>query len=110
MRRDWTQNGLGLKLLVGIMTVLLLAGLVLLVLGLARTAGEMARGTAGEARLPGFPDIVLRLPAGARIVETTAAGRLYYVRAEAPSGEGVVFIVDAEAGTLLGRIRVVGGP
>jgi len=110
MQRDWTQNGVGLKLLVGVMTVLLVAGLVLLVVGLARTAGDMARGGEAATALAGFPDVVLQLPAGARVVETSAAGRLYYVRAEDDAGRGVVFVVDTETGRLVGRIRLAPAP
>ena len=104
MSTDWTQNGRGLKLLVAVMTLLLVAGLVLLVVGLARTAGELS--ATAPAPLPGFPDLELTLPAGMRIVETTAAGTRLYVRAEDAGGRGVIFVVDAEAGQVVGRIRV----
>ena len=107
MIRDWTQNGLGLKLLVAAMTLLLVAGLVLLLFGLMRGAGRLG-GTAGEAPAA-FPDLRLALPPGARVVESTAAGDRLYLRAEDSQGRGLVLVVDVRDGRLIGRILLESG-
>lgn len=108
MATEMTQIGPGLKLLVAGMTVLLVAGLVLLVVGIARTAGEMGRddatATPAPARLSSFGDLHIALPPGHRLDSLTAAGERLYLRTTGPDGGAAVLTVDAADGRLLGRI------
>lgn len=114
MTADWTQNTARLKLLVAIMTALLVAGLVLLAVGMARTAGKMTRSenptaSVADASVP-FGELKLRLPAGVQIVEmTTGDGRLY-LRTEDEAGLSVIYVIDGKDGRHLGRILLEAAP
>ena len=114
MTADWTQNTTRLKLLVGIMTALLVAGLVLLAVGMLRTAGDMVRpespSAPAAARSLPLGDVKLPLPAGVRVVEmTTGEGRLY-LRAADEAGSETIYVIDARDGRLLGRLLPESGP
>ena len=70
------------------MTGLLVIGLILLVVGMARTAGEM---TAPPA------DGRIALPAGARVLEMAPAdGRLYLRIEEADGGQAILLLDQAK--------------
>lgn len=83
------------------MTTLLVAGLVLLVVGMARTANEFDRGF-GEARIA--------LPDGARVVETAATDDRLFLRLEEAGGARSILVFDLQRKALLGRIRLEEGP
>jgi len=85
------------------MTVLLVGGLVLLIVGMARTAGELGRGEA-VAVPSGFGELRLTLPPGARLESVTAGGDRLYLRLAAADGKTELLVVDAARGRLLGRI------
>jgi hypothetical protein len=106
MTTDWTQNHRGLKRLVAVLTLLLAVGLGLLVYGLARTAGKLGGGGTAAA---GFPDARLALPPGSRVVETVAADGRLYLRTEDGAGGGVLFVLDAGDGRLIGRVLLESG-
>lgn len=108
MARDWTRNALGLKLLIAGMTALLVAGLVLLIVGMARTAGELGRG--GAAAPAGFGELRLPVPAGARLEGVTADGGRLYLDIRDNGGRSQLLVVDAAEGRLLGRIVLEPGP
>jgi len=96
--QDWAQNTRALKLLVLVMTTLLVLGLILLVVGLARTAGELGRGI-GEVRV--------ELPAGARIEEASLDGERLLLRLSGPgAGERTLLLVEVATGRRLGLLRL----
>lgn len=67
------------------MTGLLVIGLVLLMVGMARTAGEMATAPV-EGRIV--------LPAGARVLEMAPHGDALYLRVEEPGGGQAILLLD----------------
>ena len=67
------------------MTGLLVIGLILLVVGMARTAGEMA---------PPPADGRIALPAGARVLEMAPDGEQLYLRIEEPGGGQAILLLD----------------
>lgn len=105
MAREWTENRLGLKLLVGALTALLAAGLILLVVGLARTSGELGADDASVALAPAaFGELRVGLPAGHRLASLAADGGRLYLRTVGPEGAAQVLVLDGAEGRLLGRI------
>ncbi len=76
------------------MTGLLVVGLVLLVVGMARTAGELTSPPAGEGRIA--------LPQGARVLEMAPDGERLYLRIEEPGGGQAILLLD-EAKKPIGR-------
>ena len=108
MMQDWTENPGRLKLLIWIMTGLLVIGLVLLVVGMARTASELsqAESPAALAGPAAFADIGLAIPEGARIAAmTTGEGRLFVALIDA-GGRQSILVLDAGDGRRLGQISL----
>ncbi|MDP6342654.1 MAG: hypothetical protein QF578_17465 [Alphaproteobacteria bacterium] len=100
MAADWTENTKALKLLVGGMTALLVIGLILLLVGMARTAGEMS-ATLG--------DLAVRVDPGDQLIDIAAGdGRLYLTVRQADGGQAVI-VLDADSGRRLGRLRLEAG-
>lgn len=89
---------LTLKIIVGVMTVLLVAGFGALVGGLAMQAKNKPETAFAGAELP--------LPKDARIVETTPAGDRLVLRAATPDGQERLYVVDLGTGKLIGTIAV----
>jgi hypothetical protein len=86
MAEHWSQNTALLKGLIAGMTGLLVVGLVLLVVGMARTAGELAPPPAGEGHIA--------LPQGARVLEMAPSGEQLYLRIEEPGGGQAILLFD----------------
>jgi len=101
MAADWTQNTKALKILVGVMTTLLVVGLIVLVIGMARTAGDMSAQV-------GTRDVAL--PAGATVLETTAADGRLYLTLQHGDGRQSILVLNAQDGRPLGELRLVPGP
>ncbi|MFZ5791250.1 MAG: hypothetical protein ACOY3L_11185 [Pseudomonadota bacterium] len=118
--RDWTETMRGLKTLVIVMGVLIVAGLVVVVATIASrlssrmasapTASTSATSTpAATAAEPG--DVALPLPAGCRVAEMTAAGgRLWLRLAPVTGGEtgaacADILILDPATAKVVGRLR-----
>ncbi|MCK6449635.1 MAG: DUF6476 family protein [Alphaproteobacteria bacterium] len=91
----------GLKILVAVMAVLLVAGFGVLVGGIAMQA---KRADAG------FGSAEVTLPAGARVVETTASGDRVVLRVALPDGEERLYVLDAASGRTVGTIAIKRAP
>ncbi len=90
------------------MTTLLVIGLIALVVGVARTSGDLTESMAEAERV--FGEIEVALPAGDRVVDVGASGDRLAVRvADADGGERVI-VVDLTTGQRLGVVRLVPGP
>jgi hypothetical protein len=85
MAEHWSQNTALLKGLIAGMTGLLVVGLVLLVVGMARTASELAP-PAGEGHIA--------LPQGARVLEMAPSGEQLYLRVEELGGGQAILLFD----------------
>lgn len=83
-----------LKGLIAVMTTLLVAGLVLLVVGMARTAKELGADAPAAGRIA--------LPPGARVLEMAPEGDRLYLRIEEPDGRQAILLLD-EAKRPVGR-------
>lgn len=85
MSEHWSQNTTLLKGLIFGMTTLLVVGLILLLIGMARTARDLS-GPVGEGRIA--------LPAGARVLEMAPAGDGLYLRVEEADGGQAILLLD----------------
>lgn len=83
------------------MTGLLVVGLILLVVGMARTAGELRPPPPGEGRIA--------LPAGARVLEMAPDGDRLYLRIEEPDGGQAILLLDASK-QVVGRWALEAAP
>lgn len=101
MTPDWTQNTRALKLLVIVMTTLLIVGLIVLVVGMVRTAGKIG-AELGEIEVP--------VPAGATLIEVDAdGGKLFLGLRHADGGQEIV-VLEASTGRRLGSYRLTDAP
>lgn len=95
------------------MTTLLVIGLILLVVGIARTSKELSdqgRQSAAKAVTGELGDIAVELAPGDDLIDLTADnGRLYLAIRQADGGQAVI-VLDAATGTRLGRLRLETGP
>jgi hypothetical protein len=91
----------GLKVLVGVMTVLLVAGFGMLAGGLIMQAKR------GES---GFGTAELALPAGAKVVETAVQGERIVLRVALPDGEERLHVFDIGNGRAVGTIAIKRAP
>lgn len=89
---------LTLKIIVGVMTVLLVAGFGALVGGLAMQARNKPEAA--------FANAEIQLPKDARIVETTPAGDRLVLRAVTPDGQERLYVIDLGSGKPVGTIAV----
>jgi hypothetical protein len=94
---------LALKIVVGAMTVLLIAGFGALIGGLAM----QAKNRPAEA---GFANAELTLPKDARIVETTQSGERLVLRAAQPDGRESLYVIDLGSGRLVGTVALKRAP
>ncbi|MCC6470189.1 MAG: hypothetical protein IT563_17835 [Alphaproteobacteria bacterium] len=94
---------LGLKVLVGVLTVLLIAGFGVLAGGLMMQA---KRG-GGDA---GFGTAELTLPPGGKVMETAIQGDRVVLRVALPDGEERLHVFDVASGRAIGTIAVKRAP
>lgn len=85
------------KILVFIMTAALVAGLGLLVYGMATKTASLGEGP------PAFGQVELAIPAGAALKTVTAEDGLLYLHLTAPAGERVL-VLEGGTGRSLGEI------
>ena len=117
MRADWAQNISLLKALVGLMTALIVAGLILFIVGIARTTTELTAPAGAAMETPAAPmtaasfgDVRIAIPEGARLVAFEAAGSRLLLHLETPEGRQSILVVDLESGRRLGRLELEPGP
>ena len=98
MTQHWTENSTRLKLLVGVMTTLLVIGLILLVVGIAKTSKELSDQAAIN-----MGEVPLTLATGDSLINVTADdGRLYLAIRHA-DGRQSIKVVDASTGSVIGQ-------
>ncbi len=92
-----------LKALVIGMGVLIVAGFVLLVIGLANKFSQGGK--------EGFGAAEVAVPDGCSVVETLAEGDRLLLRLEGPAERGCaqIVVVDLESGAVRGRLRLAPG-
>ncbi len=92
-----------LKALVIGMGVLIVAGFVLLVVGLANKFSQGGKG--------GFGTAEVAVPDGCTLAETLAEGDRLLLRLEGPAERGCaqIVVVDLESGAVRGRLRLAPG-
>ncbi len=95
----------GLKALVIVLGILIVAGLTLVAVTVARRAGG-PDGTVSS----GFGEVNLRLPPGARLVDATVDGARLVLRLRLADGTDQVTIVDLQTGRPLGTVRLEAEP
>lgn len=88
---------LGLKILVGTMTVLIIAGVGVIIGGLAMKAKDMK---------PSFQPAEVTVPKGGKLVDTQIQGDRVVVRVAQPDGQETLHIFDLGSGRPLGTIAV----
>ncbi|HZD24717.1 MAG TPA: hypothetical protein VE631_00530, partial [Alphaproteobacteria bacterium] len=89
MAADWTQNTRALKFLIIGMTLALVAGLTLLVIGIARTSGELGKQIGTRT---------VTLPQGAELRQMAAGDGRLYLHLRHPDGHDSVLVLDAGNG------------
>ena len=98
-----------IKALVIFMGLLILAGLGMLVYGVANQVSEVA----GPGAPDGFDKTVISLPVGCSVIETRVDGDRLVVRTDGPLGYEQcqkIIIIDLQSGEVLGRITFVPQP
>ena len=88
---------LGLKILVGTMTVLIIAGVGVIIGGLAMKAKEMR---------PAFQPAEVTVPKGGKLVDAQVQGDRVVVRVAQPDGQEALHIFDLGSGRMLGTIAI----
>lgn len=91
---------MGLKVLVGVMTVLLIAGFGVMVGGMVMKARNLDRS---------FGAAEVTLPPGAKIMETAIQGDRVVVRVALPDGEERLHVLDIGSGRPIGTIAIKRG-
>ena len=105
MTQHWTENSTRLKLLVGIMTTLLVVGLILLVVGIAKTSKELS----DQAAL-NMGDVPIALAPGDRLIDLSADdGRLYLGIRHKDGGQSVK-VVDTATRKVIGQYLLKAKP
>lgn len=92
-----------LKLLVGLLSLLLLIGFVVLVAGLAGLIGTAPPGAGGPAAS------AVALPPGAEIVDMAATGDRLALQLRLADGSRSLYIIDPVSGGLAATIRLEDG-
>ncbi len=88
---------LGLKILVGTMTVLIIAGVGVLIGGLAMQAKQMKTT---------FQPAEVTVPKGGKLVDTQIQGDRVVVRVAQQDGQEALHIFDLGSGRMLGTIAI----
>jgi len=108
MTQHWTENSTRLKLLVGVMTTLLVIGLILLVVGIAKTSNELTEQSEQLAAKIG--DVLVKIESGDTLINLSADnGKLYLVIRLKDGGQSVL-VLDAKSGEKLGRLKLETSP
>ena len=90
-----------LKILIAVMTTLLVAGLIALLVGMARTAKELSAQVG---------DITIAIPAGARMTGVGSADGRLYLSLDHADGSQSVLVLETATGKRLGEWRLEPAP
>ena len=97
-----------LKILVGVLGFLILAGLAAVVIrmvGFASGTARVAPATTGSsAAATGAPELGLELPKGARVVSVSVSGNRLAVHHESPEGTGIT-VIDLDTGRRIAEVK-----
>ncbi len=105
MTQHWTENSTRLKLLVGIMTTLLVVGLILLVVGIAKTSKELSDQAAMN-----IGDMPITLAPGDTLINLSAdKGRLYLGIRHKDGGQSIK-VVDTATRKIIGQYLLEAKP
>jgi len=105
MTQHWTENSTRLKLLVGVMTSLLAIGLILLVVGIAKTSKEL-----DEFSAKNLGDVHIILDPGDELVGLTADGGRLYLGIKQQDGRQSIKVIDGSNGKIVGRFLLGAKP
>ena len=105
MTQHWTENSTRLKLLVGIMTTLLVVGLILMVIGIAKTSKELSDQAAQSMK-----DIAVELGQDDTMTDLTADDGRLYLGIRHKDGRQSIRVLDAKTGKPVGLIRLEAKP
>src|SRR5271167_3857570 len=99
----------GLKVLVVVMGILLLAGVAVVIVTIMTRLTQHPATTAPAAaatqgRPVPFGTTTLNLPAGARVIEMQSAGRRLALHLRRADGSEAILILDPDTGTEMGTI------
>ncbi len=108
MTQHWTENSTRLKLLVGVMTTLLVIGLILLVVGIAKTSKELTEQS--EAIAAKIGDVPVQLAPGDSLINLSADGGKLYLGLRHGDGSQSVLVLDGKTGEQLGRLKLETAP
>lgn len=99
----------GLKILVVVMGILLLAGVAVVIVTIMTRLTQHPASTASvaaEGRPVPFGTTTLSLPAGARVIEMQSAGRRLALHLRRADGSEALLILDPDTGTEMGTIEL----
>ena len=108
MTQHWTENSTRLKLLVGVMTTLLVIGLILLVVGIAKTSKELTEQSEQLAAKIG--DVPVKIATGDTLINLSADNGKLYLGIRHEDGSQSVLVLDAKNGEQLGRLKLETSP
>ncbi len=83
------------------MTTLLVVGLILLVVGIAKTSKEL-----GEANAKNLGDVPIILTPGDELVGLTADGGRLYLGIKQQDGRQSIKVIDGSTGEIVGQFRL----
>ncbi len=94
-------------MMIWVMSILLVAGLIALVVGMARTAKNMGKEDTGvPTKMHDIGTHEVTLPPGSRLISTAVdRGRIFLTLDV--SGKQIILILDAVSGAELGRLELV---
>lgn len=93
-----------LKILVGVMAVMIVAGVALLIVAIADRVSRRAPSSAPFTAAP------IALPAGARVETLSVGGNRLVVDIVLPDGNRQLLVIDLATGARLGAIPLQSGP
>ena len=98
MTQHWTENSTRLKLLVGVMTTLLIIGLILLVVGIAKTSKDLS-----DAGTQNLGDLPVDFAHGDELIDLTADDGRLYIGIKHKDGRQTIKVIDASNGRSVGQ-------
>jgi hypothetical protein len=105
MTQHWTENSTRLKLLVGVMTTLLVVGLILMVIGIAKTSKELTDQAAQN-----LGDRTIPLATGDTLINLSADDGRLYLGIRHKDGRQSIKIVDTKTRKVVGQYLLEAKP
>ncbi|MDE0941379.1 MAG: hypothetical protein OSB58_02945 [Alphaproteobacteria bacterium] len=108
MEEQVTGISTRLKLLVGVMTTLLVVGLILMVVGIARTSKELSEQSEQLAAKIG--DVPVQIAPGDSLLNVSASSGKLYLAVSHRNGKQSIIVIDAMTGERLGQLKLEVSP